>query len=205
MTNITKNTSTSSKKLHYVVKIAILAALSAIIMLFEFPLPFAPSFYKLDLSEVIILMGGFAMGPLAAAIIELLKNLLNLLLNGTTTAFIGEFANFLTGCALVIPASLIYKYNKSHRGALISLIVGTISLALVGSLINYFVVIPAFSEFYHMELDKIVSMGSAVNPFVTDLKTLVVFAVAPFNIVKGIICSILNMLLYKRVSKILHV
>lgn len=205
MTNITKNTSTSSKKLHYVVKIAILAALSAIIMLFEFPLPFAPSFYKLDLSEVIILMGGFAMGPLAAAIIELLKNLLNLLLNGTTTAFIGEFANFLTGCALVIPASLIYKYNKSHSGALISLIVGTISLALVGSLINYFVVIPAFSEFYHMELDKIVSMGSAVNPFVTDLKTLVVFAVAPFNIVKGIICSILNMLLYKRVSKILHV
>lgn len=205
MANAAKNTTSGAKKLHYVVKIAILAALSAIIMLFEFPLPFAPSFYKLDLSEIVILMGGFAMGPVAAALIELLKNLLNLLLNGTTTAFIGEFANFLTGCALVVPASIIYKYHKTHKGALISLIIGTFSLALVGSLINYFVVIPAFSELYHMELDKIISMGSAVNPFVSDLKTLVVFAVAPFNIVKGIICSILNMLLYKRVSKILHV
>lgn len=200
-----KAINSSKNKLHYVVKIAILAALSAIIMLFEFPLPFAPSFYKLDLSEIIILMGGFAMGPVAAALIELLKNLLNLLLNGTTTAFIGEFANFLTGCALVVPASLIYKYRKSLKGAIVSLVVGTLSLVLIGSLINYFVVIPAFSDLYHMELEKIISMGSAVNPLVSDLKTLVVFAVAPFNLVKGIICSLLNLLLYKRVSKILHV
>lgn len=203
--NDRKTLTSRSKKLHYIVKIAILAALSAIIMLFEFPLPFAPSFYKLDLSEIIILMGGFAMGPLAAAVIELLKNLLNFLLNGTTTAFIGEFANFLTGCALVVPASFIYKHRKSLKGAILSLAVGILSLVLVGSLINYFIVIPAFSELYHMELDKIIAMGSEVNPLVSDLKTLVMFAVAPFNLVKGIICSALNLLLYKRVSKILHV
>ena len=205
MTATGKTKTSASKSIHYVVKIAILSALAAIIMLFEFPLPFAPGFYKLDLSEVVILMGGFAMGPIASIIIELIKNIINIILNGTTTAFIGEFANFITGCALVVPASIIYKYNKSLKGAIISLVTGSLSLALVGSLINYFVLIPAFSKFYHMELDKIVSAGSSVNPLVTDLKTLVVFAVAPFNLVKGILCSLLNLLLYKRVSKLLHI
>lgn len=205
MTATGKTTTSASNKIHYVVKIAILSALAAIIMLFEFPLPFAPGFYKLDLSEVVILMGGFAMGPIAAVIIELLKNLINILLNGTATAFVGEFANFLIGCALVVPASIIYKYKKSFKGAIISLVIGTLTLALVGSLTNYFVLIPAYSEFYHMELDKIVSAGTSVNPLVSDLKTLIVFAVAPFNLVKGLLCSLLNLLLYKRVSKLLHI
>ncbi len=193
-----------SKMLHNITKIAILTAISAIVMLFEFPLPFAPGFYELDLSEAVILMGGFAMGPLAAGIMELLKNLINILLNGTSTAYIGELANFITGCSFVIPASLIYKYRKSVKGAIVSLTVGTVSLAVVGSMLNYFVLIPAFSEFYHLPIDKIVEMGKAVNPLVGDLRTLVAFAVAPFNLVKGIICSVINMILYKRLSKVLH-
>lgn len=199
------NLSQRKKSIHNITKIAVLTAIASIIMLFEFPLWFAPGFYELDLSEAIILMGGFAMGPVSAAIIEFLKNLINILLNGTMTAYIGEFANFITGCAFVVPASLIYKYAKNRKGAIIALIVGTLSLATVGSLLNYFVLIPAFSKFYNMPLDKIIGMGTAVNPLVTDLKTLVVFAVAPFNIVKGFLCAVVNLLLYKRVSKILHI
>ena len=193
-----------SKTLHYIIKIAILAAIASVIMLFEFPLWFAPGFYKLDLSETVILMGSFAMGPVAGVLIELLKNLLNILINGTTTAYVGEFANFVTGCAFVLPAALIYKYKKTFKGALCGMIVGTLSLAAVGALINYFVLIPAFSKLYKLPIDNIIEMGSKVNPLVGDLKTLVVFAVAPFNIVKGVICSILSMILYKRQSNILH-
>ena len=196
--------SKARQRLHTITKIARLTALSSIIMLLEFPLWFAPGFYKLDLSEAIILMGGFAMGPVAAAVIELLKNLINILLNGTSTAFIGEFANFITGCSLVVPASIIYKFCKNRKGAVLSLLVGSLSLATVGSLMNYFILIPAFSRFYNMPLDSIVGMGSAVNPLVTDLRTLVVFAVAPFNFTKGVLCSVINLLLYKRVSAILH-
>ena len=199
--NLTK----TQRNIHNLTKIAVLTAISAIIMLFEFPLWFAPGFYKLDLSEAVILMGGFAMGPVAAAVIELLKNLINILLNGTTTAYIGELANFITGCALVVPASLIYKFVKNREGAIVALIVGTLSLATVGSLLNYFVLIPAFSNFYNMPLDTIIGMGTAVNPYITDLKTLVMFAVAPFNLVKGVLCAVVNLLLYKRVSKILHI
>ena len=191
--------------LHNMTKIAILPAISAIVMLFEFPLPFAPSFYELDLSEAVILMGGFAMGPLAAAIMELLKNLLNLLLNGTSTAGVGELANFVMGCALVVPASLIYKYRKTLKGAIIGLVTGTLSLVVIGCIMNYFVMIPAYVALAHFPLEAILSMGAEANGMVNSLGTLVLFAVAPFNLVKGVACSLINLLLYKRLSKILHI
>lgn len=191
--------------IRYMARVAVLTAIAAVLMLLEFPLWFAPGFYKLDLSEAVILMGGFALGPGAAILIEFLKNLINILLNGTYTAYIGELANFITGCAFVVPAAVIYKYHKNKKGALLSMIVGSLSLALIGSLLNYFVLIPAFSRFYNLPIEDIIGMGAAVNPLVTDMKSLVVCAVAPFNLVKGIFCSTLAMLLYKRVSKVLHI
>lgn len=196
---------TSKTSIRYMARIAVLTAIASVLMLLEVPLWFAPGFYKLDISEAVILMGGFAMGPGAAILIEFLKNLINILLNGTTTAYIGELANFITGCSFVVPAALIYKYHKNKKGALISMVAGSLSLMLIGSLLNYFVLIPAFSQFYNLPIENIVSMGAAVNPLVSDLKSLVVCAVAPFNLVKGIVCSFLAMLLYKRVSKILHI
>ena len=196
---------TSKTSIRYMARIAVLTAIASVLMLLEVPLWFAPGFYKLDISEAVILMGGFAMGPGAAILIEFLKNLINILLNGTTTAYIGELANFITGCSFVVPAALIYKYHKNKKGALISMAAGSLSLMLIGSLLNYFVLIPAFSQFYNLPIENIVSMGAAVNPLVSDLKSLVVCAVAPFNLVKGIVCSFLAMLLYKRVSKILHI
>lgn len=205
--SINNNVRSSKRKFNIndITKVAVLTAIASVLMLLEIPLWFAPGFYKLDISEAVILMGGFAMGPGAAILIEFLKNLINILLNGTTTAYIGELANFITGCAFVVPAAVIYKYHKDKKGALISMVAGSLSLMVIGSLLNYFVLIPAFSRFYNSPIENIIDMGAAVNPLVSDLKTLVVCAVAPFNLVKGIICSSLAMLLYKRVSKILHI
>ena len=194
-----------SKTLKYIAKVGVLSAIAALLMLFEIPLWFAPSFYELDLSELPILIGGFALGPLAAVLMELIKNLLNLLINGTSTAFVGEFANFVTGCALVLPATLIYKYNKTRKGAIVGLAVGALSLVAAGAAINYFVLIPAFSSMYGLPIEAIVAMGTKVNAAITDLPTLIVFAVMPFNLLKAVICSLLTMLLYKRLSKILHI
>ena len=194
-----------NKNLKYIVKIGILSAVAAVLMLFELPLWFAPPFYKLDFSEIPILIGSFALGPLAGVIMELLKNLLNLLMDGTTTAFVGEFANFVTGCAFVLPAALIYKHKKSLKNALVGLAVGTLSLVLVGAAMNYYILVPTFSELYHLPLENIVAMGTAVNASISDLKTLIVFAVMPFNLLKSVACSAVTLLLYKRVSKILHI
>ncbi|MBR4296432.1 MAG: ECF transporter S component [Clostridia bacterium] len=189
----------------YIAKIGILSAIAAVLMLFELPLWFAPPFYKLDFSEIPILIGSFALGPLAGVIMELLKNLINLLLDGTTTAFVGEFANFVTGCAFVLPSALIYKYHKSLRTAVLGMLAGTASLIFVGALMNYFILIPTFSKLYELPLEVIVAMGTKVNASITDLKTLVVFAVMPFNLLKAVACSVVTLLLYKRVSKILHI
>ena len=111
----------STKKrmnIHTIAKISILSALATILMLFEFPLPIAPPFYEMDFSEVVVLIGGFAMGPWAAVCIEGLKVLLNLILNGTITAGVGELGNFLVGCSFILPAVFIYQKKKSKKNAL---------------------------------------------------------------------------------------
>jgi len=197
----------NSKKLsvNYITKIAILSAIATILMLFQIPVWFAPSFYEIDLSDAVILMGGFSMGPLAACIMELIKNLLNLIINGTMTAGVGEFSNFIMGCSLVVPASIVYKYRKTFKGAILSLIIGVISLMIVSCTLNYFVMIPAYVYFMGFELDAIIGMASAVNGNVHNLATLILFATAPFNLLKGLICAVVNLLLYKRLSKVLHI
>lgn len=194
----------ANSKLRFLTKTAILSAAAVLVMLFEVPLPFAPSFYKLDFSESVILMGSFAMGPLAGVVIELLKNLIKALIFGTQTGYIGEFANFLVGTSFVLTASLVYKKRHTKKNALIGMALGTLMLALVGALVNYFILIPAYVKIMGLPLDAIIDAGSAVNASITDLKTLIAFAVVPFNLVKGVICSAIAFLLYKKVSKILH-
>ncbi len=188
----------------YIAKIGVLAAISTLLMLFEFSLPFAPNFYKLDLSEIAVLIAGFAMGPLAAVLTEFIKIILNLMINSTITAFVGETANFAIGVAFVLPAAFVYKKNKTLKGAILGMIVGTVSLAFVGALINYYIMIPAYSKFYHLPIDDIVAMGTKINPNIIGLPTLVMYATVPFNLLKGVLCSIGCLLVYKRVSPILH-
>ncbi len=195
----------TSTSLRYISKVGILSAMAVLLMLFEFPLPFlAPGFYELDFSDVPALLGGFALGPLSGVLIELLKNLINLVLEGTDTNFVGEFANFVTGCAFVLPPSILYRYRKGIKSALFGLALGTLSLGLIGSVLNYFVLIPAFSHIFGLPLAQIIAMGSAINPLIADLPTLVVMAVLPFNLIKGLLCSAITMLLYKRLSPLLH-
>lgn len=188
----------------YLTKIACLGAIATLLMLLEFPLPFAPAFYELNFSEVAVLISGFALGPLAAVVTELIKILLNLIINGTDTAFIGELSNFLMGLAFVLPASFIYKYKKTLSGAIIGMAVGTVSLAVIGGAVNYFMMIPAYVKFMGFKMETIIGMGNKVNSSVTDLKSLILLATVPFNLVKGLSCSLITGLIYKRVSPILH-
>jgi len=206
----TMNTITNEKKAaklldaRGIAQIGILSAIAAILMVIEIPLWFAPSFYKIDLSELPVLIGGFAMGPCAGVVIELVKVLLYLLIHGSSTGGVGDIANFVIGCSFVIPSTLIYRYHKSKKGALIGMAVGTLILIVVGSLLNAFVLLPFYAKVFHMPLDALVAMGHAVNPSINDLPTFVMLAVAPFNLLKGLMVSAVTMLIYKHVSPILH-
>ncbi len=195
---------TRKTALKTITKIAIISAVATVLMLFEVPLWFAPEFYKIDLSEVAVLIGAFALGPIAGACIELIKVLLNFLLNGTITGGIGELANFIIGCAFILPASAIYRSNKKLSSAIWGMVAGTIVLCLVGSAMNYFVLLPVYASVFGMPVEALVAMGSAINPRITNLSSFVMLAVLPFNLIKGVVSSIITALLYKRVSPILH-
>ena len=184
--------------------IGMLTAIAAVLMILDFPIVFiAPTFYKFDFSEIPVLIGAFSMGPLAGVIIELIKVLLNFLLNGTVTGGVGELANFIMGCAFILPAGIIYKFKHNKKGAFIGLVAGTIVLTAVGSLINAFVLLPVYSQVFGMDISAFVAMGSEIFSSVDSLATFVLFCVAPFNLFKGVICSIITALLYKKVSYVI--
>lgn len=206
-TIMSASATTASKKLlttRNITRIAILSAIAYVLMLIEFPLPIAPSFYKLDFSEVAVLIGGFAMGPAAAAAIEAIKVLLNLLFSGTVTMGIGELANFLIGCALCVPASLMYAHHKDRKTAMKGMAVGTVCMIVAGVLLNWLVLIPAFVTFAGYPMDAIIGMGSAINSHITDVLSLCIICVIPFNLIKGVLTSAVTALLYKHVSPLLH-
>ena len=195
------NTNNKTRKL---VEIGMLGAIATVLMLFEFPIPFiAPPFYELDFSEVPLLVGAFALGPMAGATIELVKILINLLINGTATAFVGEIGNYLLGCSFIIPAALIYKKHKTKKNALIAMVIGTIVMTVFGCFLNAYVLLPTYATAFGMPIDAIVGMGSAINANINDVMTFVIIAVAPFNIIKGIIVSVITLLIYKHISPIL--
>lgn len=183
------------------VLMAIFAALASVLMLLEFPLPFiAPSFYEIDLSEIPVLIGSFIMGPVAGVIIEAVKILLILLIKGTDTAYVGELANFIIGCCFIVPASVIYKKNKTKKSALIGITIGTLLMAAAGVILNYAILIPFYVKAFGMPLDLILNMGAKINPLISNKWTFVLICVAPFNIVKGFIDSLITAIVYKRIS-----
>lgn len=183
--------------------VGVFSAIAAVLMYFELPLWFAPSFYELDFSEIPVMICAFAMGPVAGVAAELCKVLLKLVLKGTTTAFVGDFANFVVGCAFVLPASIVYYIKKTRKMAIGGLALGTVIMTIFGSAFNAFYLLPKFAELYGMSMEAIIGMGTAINGSIDSVWSLVFYAVVPFNILKGLIISAVTMLLYKHISPIL--
>ena len=166
------------------IKLSLLSAIAVILMYIDFPvIPIFP-WLKIDLSDVPALMGAFAFGPLAGVIIELMKNLLILIIKGTGTGFVGEFANFLVGVALVWPAALVYKKNKTKKTAILGMVLGFLCIEVVGILANVYVLLPA----YGMAMSK------------AELMQYVTVGLIPFNGIKSILVCGITYALYKKVS-----
>lgn len=183
--------------------IGMFSAVAGVLMLFELPVPFAPSFYKIDPSELPVLICGFAFGPVAGVLTEFVKIIVKLLFKPTSTAFVGELANFCVGCSFILPATIIYYMKKSKAVALAGSAVGTIIMAVFGTLFNAVYLLPTFAVMYGMPLEALIGMGTALNAHVTDVFTFVAFCVAPLNLLKGGIVSVLTFALYKPLSPIL--
>ena len=184
--------------------IGLFSAIAVILFLFEFPIPFiAPPFYELDFSEIPALVGAFAFGPVAGVMIEFCKVLLKLVIKGTSTAFVGDLANFVIGCSLVLPASIIYMLKKTKKTAVLSCVAGSVVMTVFGTAFNGIYLLPAFSALFGMPMDVILSMGTEINGNINSITTFVCFAVAPMNIIKSVAASVVTLLIYKPLSPII--
>ena len=185
------------------VQVGMLSAIAIILMQFEIPLPFAPTFYKIDFSEVPVLIGCFSMGPFAGILIELIKVILNVVIKGTMTMGIGDVANFLIGCAYCVPAALIYQKKRTKNGAVAGMAAGTVSMTVIGCVLNAYILLPVYAKAFEMPLDALISMGTEVNGAITGLTTFVLLAVAPFNLLKGLLVSLVVFVVYKKIRQVL--
>lgn len=183
--------------------IGMFSAIAAVLMLFEIPMPFAPGFYKLDFSELPALIAAFAFGPVAGVMVEFCKIVLKLLFKSTSTAFVGELANFAVGCSFLLPASIIYLFNKTKRTAVLSCIAGTLCMTVFGTAFNGIYLLPKFAQLFGMPMEALIGMGTAINGAITGITSFVCFAVAPLNLIKGASVSIITLLVYKQLSPIL--
>lgn len=183
--------------------ISVLGALTAALMYFKFPLPFMPPFMDFDFCGVPEMIGGFALGPVAAVLIIAIKLILKLVLMGTTTMFVGELSNFILSCVYVLPAIYIYRKIKTKKGAIYGLIVGTILVSLTAIFTNLCIIIPFYGKMLGLEFNVIVDMCAAVNPLIKNGISLALFGIVPFNLIKNGIVSIITIILYKKISRLI--
>lgn len=192
-----KGTSVASKELFStknLVLISLLSAVAYVLMLLHFPIKFI-GFLELELSDVPAIIGGILYGPAVGVIIELIKNLIKAI-TATTTGGVGELANFVICSAFVLPASILFRRMKGKGRALVSFGVATISMVVVGALINYFIMVPLYAKVFG-GMDAVINLSSQMIPAIKDLGTIVIFGITPFNIVKGIILGIVSNYIYK--------
>ena len=185
--------------IHNIARIAVLTALASILFMIEIPVV---AFYKLDLSNLPVLLGAFSMGPVAGLIILGLKSLIGMM--HSTSMYVGELADFIMGAAMVLPAAWLYRRNKSRKTALVGMTIGTVSMIVVAVLVNWLIMIPFYMNAYGMPMEAVIGMATAVLPFVDTEIELLLYVTAPFNLLKGIVLSALTYVLYKHLSPLLH-
>ena len=184
-------------------KVAIMASLAAVLMLFKLNLPFAPGFLKLDFAEVPGLLVAFALGPIQGVITVLLKNVINLAINGTDSQFVGEISNIIVNGSFVFIAGYIYQLHKTFKQAFIAMGVAIVGMSLIAVLSNYFVIFPFYATLYGQPIENLVAMSSKLNPLVHSYLDLMLWTVLPFNLIKGILVSLVTTFIYRHVSPIL--
>lgn len=167
------------------VSIGMLSSIAYLLMLLNFPLPIFPNFLFVDFSDIPALIAALVFGPLAGILVELFKNVLNYIATGSQTGVpVGHIANFVAGIVFVLPTLFVYNRLKTRKGMTIALVAGTVIMAVVMSILNYILILPAYT----------LLMGFP------DMRNLVVPAILPFNILKGIMMSVIFMLLFIRMQ-----
>ena len=202
MSELETNISSRKRSIRRLTSAAILTAMAVVLMYLEVSVPLMPPFLKFDFSEIPVLIGSFALGPVYGIIIELLKNLIHLPFSGTSG--IGEFSNFLTGSIYVFTAGFFYNRHRTRKGAVAAMLLATICLALIAIPLNYYVTLPLYGAVLNFPTEAIVAMSQAVNPLITSKWSLIFWGFVPFNLFKGLAVSFFTFWIYKPISKLIN-
>ena len=189
----------SARKTRTITMTALLSAMAYVLAFLELPVPLSPSFARMDLSDLPALIGAFAFGPLSGALIEFVKNALQLLT--TSTGGVGEIANFLMGASYVVTAGFIYKRHKTKKTALIACVLASVVMGVTAALANYFILLPLFENF--LPLDQLIASFAEFLPFIHTKLDVVLFNAFPFNLLKGLVIGSVTMLTYKKLTPVL--
>ena len=177
-------------KVKALVSISMLSSIAYILMLVNFPIPPFPTFLKIDFSDLPALIGALIFGPLAGILVELIKNVLDYFMTGSETGVpVGHFANFVSGLLFILPTYYIYNKLKTKKGMTVALVIGTCLMSVIMSVLNYFVLLPAYTFFLNMP----VMSGPEIRQYI-------VAGILPFNLVKGVAMSIVFMLLFTKMG-----
>lgn len=188
-------------KVRQIAFVGLMGAVSAVLMLLRFPIPFLPPFLSFDLSGLMEIMGGFMFGPAAAFGIIVVKILLQLVMQGSFSFGTGEVQNLILSCTYVLPALLVYQRSKTKRMAAAGMTVSTVVVSVVAVFTNLYMIIPFYVKLFGMSMEDIISMCNAVNPAMKNAATMAVWGILPFNLLKYGVTSVLAFLLYKRLSR----
>ena len=207
-TNVTTGENLKSRddartKVKQIAFIGLMGAVSAVLMLFRFPIPFMPPFLSFDLSGLMEMLGGFMFGPMAAACIIVVKILLQLVMQGSFSLGTGELQNLILSCSYVLPALIIYHRNKTKKMAITGMAVSTIFVSVMAVFTNLYLIIPFYVKLFGMSMDDIITMCRTVNPAMKNVTTMAVFGLLPFNLIKYGVTSLVTFIVYKRLSRVI--
>jgi riboflavin transporter FmnP len=188
-TTVSRTNQVSTKQIAI---IGICAAISFVLMFVKFPISYL-GFLELEVSDVPAAIVAIIYGPVSGVLVELIKNVLHL--TATSTGMSGELSNFMVSLGFVIPLGLIAKKHKCNKGLILGFIAGTIGLMFMGIVTNYFVTVPLYLSLFGEE--AVMGMVQATIPSIDNIMKLVMIGITPFNMVKGIIISVVSFLLYK--------
>lgn len=207
-TNVTTGENLKSRddarmKVKKIAFIGLMGAVSAVLMLFRFPIPFMPPFLSFDLSGLMEMLGGFMFGPMAAACIIVVKILLQLVMQGSFSLGTGELQNLILSCSYVLPALIIYHRNKTKKMAITGMAVSTIFVSVMAVFTNLYLIIPFHVKLFGMSMDDIITMCRTVNPAMKNVTSMAVFGLLPFNLIKYGVTSLVTFIVYKRLSRVI--
>ena len=186
-----------------IVLTAMLAGLAGALMSLEFSLPMMPPFYKIDFSDVPSIIALFSLGPVSAALVEVIKLVVKVVTVGTNTAYVGELANLLGIALFILPTWFVYKkMNKTRKAVIVSLVVGILIRTVFACFCNACITLPLYAKAMELPLDQVIQMVASVNPSITNLTSFIILATIPFNVIKIGLNCIAGYLLYERIHKV---